>query len=228
VLNCALPGIATTQQRDILKEHIDRLQPDRIVVGFCLNDTQPRSQYDSVERDAFERRFGPAMNALSRWLRGVRLSRTDRLTQHAIYRSAEVAGVLPRWQVALQRTYEKDSVEWKDFERALQDIKAMSDAAQLAPPLFSVLNQGTYIDRPTDYRKPDRELKIFLAWYAQAAAAAAAIGFRTYNHAREIAEQLPNEILAVNTDDGHPSARLNQVYARKLFDMIIRDLQAEN
>ncbi len=102
----------------------------------------------------------------------------------------------------------------------------MSDEMKLPAPIFAVLNQGTYTDRPTDYSNPDEELKIFLQWYHQAEEAASKAGFKAYNHEKEIISQLSNEILAVNIVDGHPSKGLNQIYAKKLFDVIAQDEEA--
>src|SRR5260370_40571869 len=38
VLNFGIPGGPTTEERDILRKYRDRVQPDLIIVGFCIND----------------------------------------------------------------------------------------------------------------------------------------------------------------------------------------------
>jgi hypothetical protein len=114
----------------------------------------------------------------------------------------------------------KASPEWRGFEQALRDIKSISDARGLPSPIFAVLNEGTYTDRPTDYNNPDAALRRRLRWYHQAEAAAAKIGFKTLNFEKDIAQQLSRESLAVNVVDRHPSARLNRIYARKLHEVI--------
>jgi hypothetical protein len=220
VLNFGMPGGPTTRERNILRKYRDLVQPDLIVVGFCLNDTQPKSQYYSVERERFDKKYGPSLNSVSETLSYIGLVCTGRRVAKAVYRLAEIVGTIPRWQVALQRTYEKDSKEWLAFGQALKDIKAMSDEMKLPPPIFAVLNQGTHTERPTDYNNPDEELKLYLQWYRQAEKAASDLGFAAYGHEKEIASELSNEIISVNVADVHPSKELNQLYATKLFDLI--------
>lgn len=220
VFNFGTPGGSTTKQRNILRKYKNLVKPDLIVVGFCLNDTQPKSQHYSVEREKFDKKYGGFLNSVSRILGHIGLVCTGRRVEKAVYRFAEITGTIPRWQVALQRTYEKTSKEWLEFVQALRDIKTMSDEMKLPPPIFAVLNQGTSTDRPTDYNNPDEELKIYLQWYQQVEKTAFELGFAAYGHEEEIASELSNEILAVNVVDVHPSKELNQVYAKKLFELI--------
>ncbi len=220
VLNFGTPGGPTVGERDILRAMKNTVGPDVVVVGFCLNDTQPKSQHYSVEREAFERKYGgPLKNTLS-FMNAVGLSQMGKVVYRAVYRFAEVRGVIPRWQAALQRTYETDSPQWRRFVAALKDIKTMCDEIGIGPPIFAVLNQGTHTDRPTDYGNPDDELKLYLKWYHQAEDAAGEAGFVTCNHEKEIAADLADEPLAVNVVDVHPSAGLNRVYAGKLFELV--------
>ena len=107
------------------------------------------------------------------------------------------------------------------FVEALRGIRQLSDARGLPAPIFAVLNQGTATDRPTDYNRPDEELSLYLRWYRQAEVAAREAGFVTYNHAGEIAAELSDVSLAVNVLDGHPSAALNDLYGRKLFETLV-------
>ncbi|UCG48854.1 MAG: hypothetical protein JSU94_03550 [Phycisphaerales bacterium] len=227
VLNFGTPGGPTVGERDILRAMKDAVGPDVVVVGFCLNDTQPKSQHYSVEREAFERKYGGPLRGTVSVMNAVGLSQMGKVVYKAVYRFAEVRGVIPRWQAALQRTYERDSRQWRRFVGALKDIKTMCDQAGISPPIFAVLNQGTHTDRPTDYGNPDDELKLYLKWYHQAEAAAREAGFATCNHEKEIAAALSNEPLAVNVVDVHPSAGLNRVYASKLFELVSLRLEKQ-
>ncbi len=220
VLNFGTVGGPTVGERDILRRFKDLVEPDLIVVGFCLNDTQPRSQHYSVERVRFDRKYGPSLGAVCRALGSIGLILTAKRVEKATYRLAELTGAIPRWQVALQKTYERNSREWQEFILALKDIKAMSDGMNLPPPIFAVLNQGTHTDRPTDYNNPDEELETYLRWYHQAEDLARGLGFTTCNYEKEIASQLSDKVLAVNATDVHPSAELNEIYAKKLFDVV--------
>ena len=225
VLNFGVSGGPTVLERDILRMMVDRVEPDLVVVGFCLNDPQPRSQDYSVERERLDGETATRLvRALATGLTEVGLRHLGKLMVDAYYRSAERAGTIPDWRTALDRVYQRSSDEWRGFVGALEEIKAISDARALSAPLFAVLNQGVYTDRPTDYRRPDESLRQYLGWYRQAERAAAESGFVAYNHQAEIAERLSGEVLAVNAVDGHPSAELNRLYGEKLAIMVRRQL----
>ena len=227
VLNFGIRGGPTTAERDILQEYKDIVQPNMIVVGFCLNDPQPKSQDYSVEREELDKGFGAHVRRVSRWLRKAGLRYTGEVTREGFYRFAEVVGAIPRWYISLNRTYEKSSSEWREFVRALRQIREMSDQMNLPRPLFAVLNQGTYRDRPTNYAQPDEAVNRLLRWYHQAEQAMEQAGLTVYNHEKEIASQLNNEPLTINALDGHPSANLNILYGEKLFRKIADLIQKE-
>ncbi len=226
LLNFAISGGPTEVEATILRQNLPNTQPDQIVVGFCLNDPQPRSQDFSEEKEAFTRRVEPVMSELEHALSVVGLSRTAAATRRAAYRAAELLGLYPSWEVALDRAYNPASEEWRRFTAALLDIRAQSDRVGLPPPIFSVLNQATYTDRPTRYSKPDTELKRFLRWYQLAEEAAKAAGFLTYNHQQEIVASMDDAVLALNVVDGHPSAALNVLYAEHLARILAEELRA--
>jgi lysophospholipase L1-like esterase len=221
VLNFGIPGGPTVDERNILRKYKDLVRPDLVVVGFCLNDPQPHDQDYSRERERFENTYGRVLRKVRAGLTELRLSRLGATLDTGAYRLAEVLGIIPVWQVALDRAYEPSSPEWREFERALGDIRRMADEMGLPPPIFAVLNQGTSTVRPTDYEHPDGDLRQLLRWYHQATEAAERAGFVAYGHEREIARELHGQVLAVNVLDGHPSAALNRVYARKLYEVAV-------
>jgi lysophospholipase L1-like esterase len=220
VWNLGIEGVPTVSEKNVLRFYKDKLKPDLIVVGFCLNDTQVKGQGHSVEKEAFDLRWTPRLKAMQGGLSSVGLRITGEVIKKAVYRLAERNGAIPTWQEALARTYEPNSKDWQKFVGALREIKAMNDSLNLKPPILAVLNQATYTDRPTDYKEPDAELERFLGWYGLAKEAAEAAGFRTYDHTTEIIRELHDEIIAVNVMDPHPSPALNKLYADKLFKII--------
>lgn len=224
VLNFGLIAASTIQERDVLKVFKDLVEPDLIIVGFCLNDPQPKEQDYSEEKAKFDATSGKIFRLMSHFLRRLGLTYISDMLDKAVFMFANKIGIIPSWQVALQRTYEKNSKEWICFGSALREIKKMSDSMHLPAPIFSVLNQGTYADKPTDYRNPDENLKLYLKWWHQAEKEAADAGFKTCNFEKEIANQLSEEPLSINELDVHPSARLNHLYAQKLFQIIKRDI----
>jgi lysophospholipase L1-like esterase len=219
VLNFGLPGIPTVQERDILREHVDKVDPDLIVVGFCYNDPQVMVRERSVDWGNF-RHESPLVSGLWRKLEAAGLKYTSKRIKTAVYRLDEIKSRVPRWEVTIEESYKKNSQDWIQFVQALQDIKNTSDARHLPTPIFAVLDSGTYRDRPTDYSHPDEALRRRLRWYHQGEAAAAKIGFETFNYEKEIMRDFANESLSVNVMDAHPSPKLNRLYARKLFDII--------
>lgn len=220
VLNFALPGKATIDERDWLKEYKDLVQPDQIVIGYVLNDPQPKSQDYSLEKEIFDQKYGIYSKAIETRLKQVNLSKLSQLFNKAFYNGLEWFGIIPSWQVGLQRTYEETSPEWIAFSQALKDIKRMSDEMGLPPPILVILNQGTYSDRPTNYVTTDSTLQVYLNWYHQVERTAQEQGFITYNHEEELAKFPPNEPMAINFLDGHPNAKVNQIYAQKLFKFL--------
>ena len=211
VLNFGAVGGPTVVERDILRNYIDRVRPDLIIVGFCLNDTQPRSENYSTERARYAWLFAQIAG-----LRKAGLTRVSEALLRRVSTLLERTGCIPDGMEALWRTYATDSREWKNFVKALRDIKKMSDDRMLPPPVFAILNQGSSATGATAYGNPDAAVWRYLRCYHQAEKAAGAAGFVTVNFEKEFASELLREETAVNQWDGHPSARCNEVYARKL------------
>ena len=227
VWNFGIEGVPTVSEKNVLRFYKDKLYPDLIVVGFCLNDPQIEGQGHSVEKESFDKKWAPLLKSIQNRLAFLGLRITGEVVKKAVYKLAERVGAIPTWQAALERTYEPSSPEWGKFTRALGEIKSISDSLNLPPPIFAILNQATYTDRPTDYAHPDAELERFLGWYARAGKAAKEAGFRTYDHTEEIIRELSNEILAINVMDPHPSPALNKLYADKLFYIIKNEYLSE-
>lgn len=227
VISLAQSGISTLTQRDYLQNFSALLRPDLIVVGFVLNDPQPKDQNYSIEREQFIEKYGRQLDQALTLLVKAKLPKTAKISQEALYNFLEFAQIIPSWEVALQRVYQPDSAEWQTFLEALQEIKDISDGLNLPPPIFAVLNQDIYLDYPTSYIDQSESLPLHLRWYHQAEQAAAEIGFRTYNHEQEFIEQLSRDEIPVNILDNHPSARVNQIYAQKLSDFITQDLVSQ-
>jgi lysophospholipase L1-like esterase len=212
VLNFGIFGGPTTTERDILEKFKLEVNPDLIVVGFCLNDPQPKRHDWSIEREKLsDSLLGRSIHHISHFLAGQGLFYTGKLLNDAFYRSAQRWGLIPNAQTALGRAYDPVSNEWHGFIQALQDIKRTSDQLNLPPPIFAVLSQG---------QLHTEIFKVWSQWYHQAEKAAANIGFISYNHEFEIAHQLENESLIINKLDGHPSASVNRIYGEKLYQVI--------
>jgi lysophospholipase L1-like esterase len=213
LLNFGIPGGPTAEERDILTKFKAEVNPDLIVVGFCLNDPQPKRHDYSIEREKLTNStMGHAVDKISHFLADLGLLYTAKLLNDAFYRSAEKLGIIPDANVALGRAYDALSEEWRAFVQALKDIKGISDELNLPAPIFAVLTSG---------RRPN---KLWSQWFHQAEKAAADVGFISYNHEFEIDHQLRNESLVINKLDGHPSAGVNRIYGEKLYRAIAKQL----
>jgi lysophospholipase L1-like esterase len=205
VLNFARPGAPTTAERDLLNEYIDTVQPDLVVIGFCVNDPQPKTESYAVELERYRRVFD-AIEWLGRF--GLRCTRefvhtkTDQFLRNR--------GLVPHWQDALDRVYDPASAEWRDFEKALADIAAMCRVRSLPPPVLVPLLQGS-----GDFNQPDESLANILRWCRQASDAARRQGLVVVN-LEEAFKREGRQDRSVNPWDGHPSARCNEIYAEEL------------
>ncbi len=217
VLNFGVSASCTVDQRDLLKKHMPGVRPDRIIVGFCYNDPKPGRQEDSAQRAAFERRFPLGAIATNLGQR-LNLPRTGEFIKTRIDNLAGTLGLFPKWPAAVAAAYAANSPEWRDFVLALENMKAMSDAADLPPPIFASLTN--YKD-PAVASQQKRELYAqFQQWHRQAEAAARAAGWVVVDFEKEIPPDAPDSWLVVNRVDAHPSPAMNQIYAMKLFETL--------
>ena len=205
VLNFGLRGASTVRERDVLRTHIDDVDPDLVVVGFCINDPQQESQSYAVELERFRRLF-ETLHDLGK----VGLPRTSGFLRDRLDRGLRNVGLVPSWPEALDRTYVENSTAWRDFEAAIEDIKSMSDARGLPAPIFVPLLQGS-----GDFNHPDAFLEHVLKWSRQAASAARREGFTVVSLEKAFRSQGHRD-RSVNSWDDHPSAECNEIYARSI------------
>lgn len=226
VLNFGVSGGPTTVERDVLHDALLVDSPDLIVVGFVLNDPQPRQKAYRIEKEQFDEKYGDTLNSMSGTLIKIGLPQTAKMAREAFDNFIVRVGIIPPWEVGVDRTYDRNSEEWQDFTQALQDIKTMSDKLNLASPIFLMLTQDIFWDTPTDYQDQgqDKNLPIYVRWAHQAQRTADEIGFRTYNYEQEILEQLTPGEVHLNELDPHPSAKVNIMYAQKLFEILEADI----
>jgi lysophospholipase L1-like esterase len=196
VLNFALAGAPTTIERDTLLKHMDAVQPDLVVFGWCINDTQPKSQDWCPEREAFEKKL-------------------DSLRSAGLKKVADGMYYLgPDWMEALDRTYQPDSAEWIAFTGALADIARACRERKLPAPIYALLLQGD-----GDFNHPDRTLAKILEWSHKAGEAAEKAGFTVVSMEERFKAEGSRKRW-VNPWDGHPDAQCNRVYAEELAKAI--------
>ncbi|MCB0358525.1 MAG: SGNH/GDSL hydrolase family protein [Bdellovibrionales bacterium] len=219
ILNFGVPGGPTTQYREIANKYATQIDADLLVVGFCINDTQPRPQNYSPEREAFIQQYAPAFRAIR--LYSKLAPRTAENLEQLLFAIGEATKMFPPWWDALDRTYQTHSPEWRAFEGALAGIRQLSEQQFLPPPVFLVLELGTSSSAPTDYRdENDEMLNRFRRWHAKAKAAAKDAGFRVFDHEQAFRDELAGQVLAANPLDGHPSPQQHHIYARSLVQAV--------
>jgi hypothetical protein len=219
VLNFALIGGPTIRERDIALKYFDIVKPDLILIGFCINDPQPKSMDWSIERENFiHSKTYYYLSIPLHIFKAMYLSNIASRFNDAIFNFAEIYNVIPNWKVGLDRVYDQSSIEWGNFLSALSDIKKLSDSNNLPTPIFAILNQAIESGMADDYRNIQEHR--YLKWYKQVAEATEKIGYTTLDFQNEIKSLAPSTSLIINELDSHPSAILNQVYADKLYSLI--------
>ena len=131
---------------------------------------------------------------------------------------------IPNFITVAERSYNKNSKNWKTFIDSLKGIKSISDRYELPPPILAVLNTGFM-----DYNNTqDWYQNTVLRLQDQAETSASKLGFITYNHIPEIQTAIKNSIINHSDDfsvapyEGHPSAIMNKIYGTKLANTIIK------
>lgn len=210
VLNFGFSGASTVAECEVLRRHIDTVQPDLVVVGYCVNDPQPKSENYAVELERYRRLFD-----VMQWMARFGLRKTAGLVHTKTDQLLRNVGLVPQWQDALDRVYKPQSAEWRDFERALAEIHTLCTARGLPPPVFVPLLQGS-----GDFNQPDAYLANILRWCRQAEETARRLGFVTV-HLEPAFRGEGYQDRNVNPWDGHPSARCNEIYAEVLADRLV-------
>lgn len=226
VLNFGIQGLSTLEERDFLSQYKRRVEPDQVVVGFCYNDPQPHSQDYRDEKALYNQRHPFIATGLPAFMEKIYLKQLAERYRAGLETLLIRLNIIPDWTVGLDRTYQPDSKEWRAFTGALADIKQISDEAGLPSPLFAVLSQGSYPDQPVNLSDPDSYQQYILKWSGQAEQAAAQAGFQAFNAWDEIGSTFANEPMGINALDGHPNAKANQVYAEKLFTILVERIEA--
>jgi lysophospholipase L1-like esterase len=209
ILNFGMPGGPTVTEYAHLKELHADVDPDLIIVGFCINDSQPRSQTYSIERS----RLDTLYESIAK-LRHIGLNKTYAFIISGIDNLLMGLGLLPSWHDALNRAYDPDSAEWKGFDRALAGIKEISDRQGLPQPIFIPLTQGI---------AGNHSQHIYIKeWFGKAVDAAASKGFLVVDPMPRFLEEMGIAEMAVNPLDGHPSAKANEIYAEELVQPVLQ------
>jgi lysophospholipase L1-like esterase len=225
VLNFGLTGLSTVKERDILLKYKDIVLPNLIIVGFCINDPQPKGQDYVYEKEQFINKYGTLINQVKNHLIFVRLQYLAIMFERYLFLILEKKGIVPDWTVGLNRTYHPESEEWKNFVIALHDIKRIADSLRCPPPVFAAFNSaGSLPDNAVIAHNPTAALQ--LKWLQQARTTADSLGFIILDFSAAFQRAIENgrlhhHNLKVSPLDEHPSAEMNKIYAEELFKIIL-------
>jgi len=222
IYNFSTGGGNTTDQLNVLKQHIDLVNPDLIIVGFNENDPELNIPQAQTSRQSISAFFEP----WEKIGRQIYLGHNFSATRRATIAILDQLDQLPPLE-NISAAYRPNSVAWAEWQGSLASIKNISAEHSLPAPIFAALNLGTYTDRPTNYHDPDPLLKQSLVHFNQAQDIADKLGFITIDFRQEIATQLPNQVLAINQLDRHPTPALHHIYADKLYRTITNHLELD-
>ena len=130
VVNFSRPGWNTVQEHGALQRTIDRLSPDLLVLGYCLNDAEPHRRRELVrlrrglyprEPETAVERFLHARSALFR----------------LAFRRADNVRMRRATAAYYHRFYVDGQPTWVEAQRALTDMRAL--AASRAIPFVVVV-----------------------------------------------------------------------------------------
>lgn len=227
VVNCALSGSPTIFERDVLRMFKDSVKPDLILVGFCVNDPQPKGEDYSIEKENFQKKYNGVLNGFKNAAYKLKLYFFGDLIINFTYKVAK----LPSFETALGRVYDKNSVDWKNFTKALTEIKTISDSLNCKQPVMGVFSQVgfTYLK---DIKYDEKLLEVTelkRSWLFQVSETAEKIGFSVVNFVPIIDKAASKGIITekniiVHPLDGHPSALLNRIYANELYTAVNKSI----
>lgn len=217
VLNFAVSGGPTTEERDILQENKDLVQPDLVVVGFFYNDPEPRNSVFQQQTSAFEKKYGRLVNTISGFLKSIHFPFIAQKFDAAVHNVASRPENPEPWYVTYDRLYyDPRSQPWKDFTNALKDIYTMNEEMGNPPPIFVILTNEIMTPEKLSLEK----FILIQKWQDQAESAARQIGFLAYNHDADLLNGVALSEVEINALDPHPSAKVHQIFGEKLFDTL--------
>jgi hypothetical protein len=222
VLNFGVSGTATVHQYEFLKDLLPKVNPDLVVIAFCMNDTQTKNQDFSVERD----KYSNVIFSISALSYSLGLHEIATVTSTGLFRVLEIFSFIPTWQEALNRTYDPSSSEWLQFKDALLKIDGLVESSTRSTPIFYTLVQSPTF-RPIDFAHPDADMALFLTWYEKVKAVAASVGFSILDPHKELMEAGPVSG-TLNPLDGHPNSGMNKVYGSVLATKLESILRQEH
>jgi hypothetical protein len=212
VLNFAASGKVASQHHEFLEKYKDIVEPDLIITSFSLN-LQPKGQDYTPEKETYQTIY----KKIAYYGALFGLDMLSRTSLRVINLYFESKGTYPNVIGAIERTFDNQSKEWQLYLESLEKIKSSTQEMNISKPVFFTQNQGTSTLEPTDYNNPDEILSKYLVWYELAENAAEEKGFQVVNIVYELKSANITEPLSVNKMDGHPSAKVNELYAEKLF-----------
>ncbi len=207
VVNLATPGFKTIDEASLLVEHGFDYDPDLVVIGFVLNDSEDKAAAEARRAE--------------RWL----AERRSQAPPGLLDRSALVSFVRARLRATgenrerregYRSMYRDDAAGWIAAQQALRTIggECRKRGVPWVVAIFPLLGN------PLDERYPFADL------HAKVAAAASAAGARVVDLLPAYRGLRP-ELLVVNgAGDEHPNEIAHRIAARAIFRSVVDTLPA--
>jgi len=216
-VNCGRCGYDFLDYLEVVYKLTPIIKPDIIVICSGANDTQTRQMNYSPEREQWEKKHRTKLTKFINIISVLKLKQISRIIERDFYRLLERCKVFPDGMTALTRTYELDSKEWKQSVKAVYAIRKVCEQYS-TPSIFFILNNNARRGKNSDYIHPGKRELVVMSWWRQAELLALSPGFPVISIKDEIKHI--KEPMFLNKDDGHPSAALNKLYAKKLKSAI--------
>ena len=198
VYNFACSGDSTQKEAMRMKYLWNRIRPDIVMVGFCYNDPQIYSQIWCPELEKFNDRYGGVLSSAEKSFKTIRLWHVWERIEKAIRMLA-----YPSAFEAVGRCYDPNSEAWHNWQDALMSIKSCGK-----PCYFLSLITCGILDAPVR------------GWHRQVEGHAEQIGFNVVAFDTEM-KGLAKKQMMINGYDGHPSVLLQEIYAKKIYEMLV-------
>lgn len=215
VYSLALPGGTLDNHVGNIKQYIDELHPDLIVLALYHNDIESIKK-SIEEKSIFENLILSTLN----FMKLVNLKSISEASSSALYKIK----ILKNWEDYRTEAYlNKDSWHWLNLSNNLKEIIQISDNRGIKRPIINSLIGG-YGRRIMDLNNPPEGYKIWQKWQNEIEEEGCRLGYYVYNNDEEMRQNLNNKSLAVNEWDYHPSEELHFVYATNLKKHILNVL----
>jgi lysophospholipase L1-like esterase len=216
VINTGVLGYSAVDEMNLLNQIGDLLKPDLILIGFYENDVKHGAQVKKEERERwaipFPESAKEALISRSKLLRWVTMKYDQVLL---------MTGIRSDHEASIERAYDKNSEDWKQFVSAYQRIYEWTQTHHIPPPLVGLLLSSPYFD-PTqdDFIDMTPKVQAQVRHVKQVQSFLNNLGIPTVDYV-PLFQRFNKQSMTVSKWEGHPNALAHRLYAEGFFDAIL-------